>query len=256
METVNFLKFFISSNIVLFLSLIFIFIYFTNTKLLKQRGFNNEFIEFKKRDYRKRLIGMMIAIPILELIAGLITYLLFGELTNVNHLLIAFIIFIVLVIPFPIIDSIKTAKKHADIMIKTQSSVAVDFKHKIFHAVFNPAMEIVSTFFVLAYFIVFIKFVSPLIVMHLALIWLMYAFVRKAKNMNRPSIKETYYYTFTIIGINHLLVIFHIIYPFFTTLECCANATMFMSGFNLAMLLLLKVGYYLFNLPVLKEQLQ
>lgn len=255
METINFLKFFINSNIVLLLSLILIYIYFTNTSLLKKRGFTDEFIKFKKKDYTKRLLGIMIAVPVLELIAGLITYFIFGELVNANHLLIAFIIFLVMVIPFPIIDSIKTAKKHEDLMVQTQSSIAVDVKHKIFHLIFNPYLEILATVIVLAYYIYFMEFVSPLITIHLTLIWLMYILIRRAKNMNKPLIRESYYYTFLILGINHLLVIFHIVYPFFTNLECCANSIMFMSGINLSVLLVLKVGYYLYSVPLMKKEL-
>lgn len=255
METINFLEFFSKSNIVLLLSLILILIYFTNTSLLKKRGFTDEFIKFKKKDYTKRLIGIMLAVPVLELIAGLITYFIFGELTNTNHLLIAFMIFLVLVIPFPIIDSTKTARKHEDLMIKTQSSIAVDIKYKIFHYMFNPFLEILATVIVVGYYIYFIEFVSPLITIHLALIWMMYILIRRAKNMNKPLLKESYYYTFLILGINHLLVIFHIVYPFFTNLECCADALMFMSGINLAALLSLKMGYYLFNIPMMKREL-
>ena len=256
METINFLKFLINSNIVLVISLIIILIYFTNTKLLKKRGFGDEFIMFKKKDYKKRIIGMIIAIPLLELLAGFITYLIFGELSNTTHLLIAFIIFLVLIIPFPILDSLKTAKKQQDVMVKTKSSIVVDFKYKIFHSVFNPSMEIVATLFVSAYFIAFVKYVSPLILLHLALIWLMYLLILKSKRLNKPLMRESYYYTFVIILLNHLLVIFLIVYPFFTTLECCANAAMFMSGFNLAVLLILKVGYYLFNTPSMINELQ
>ena len=255
METINFLKFFINSNIVLLLSLLLIYIYFTNTSLLKKRGFTDEFIKFKKKDYTRRLIGIMIAVPVLEMIAGLITYFIFGELTHANHLLIAFMIFLVLVIPFPIMDSIKTAKKHNELMINTQSSVVVDIKYKIFHYIFNLYMEILATILVVGYYIYFIEFVSPLITIHLALIWLMYILIRRAKKMNKPLLKESYYYTFLILGINHLLVIFHVVYPFFTNQECCVDALMLVSGINLAVLLLLKMGYYLFNVPMMKREL-
>ncbi len=129
-------------------------------------------------------------------------------------------------------------------------------KYKIFHHLFNPVFEIVASLVVLGYFIYFKDTVSPLITIHLALIWLMYILIRRAKNLNKPLLKESYYYTFLILGINHLLVIFHVVYPFFTRIECCANATMLMSGITLAMLLLLKMGYYLFNVPLMKRELR
>ena len=255
METINFLKFFINSNIVLFFSLVLILIFFTNTTLLRKRGFSDEFIKFKKRDYTKRIIGMMIAVPVLELAAGLITYLIFGELANANHLLITFLIFIVLVIPFPIIDSMKTRKKQEEIMEKTKSSVVVDIKYRIFHLIFNPYLEFTATAFVIVYFVLFIDHVSPLINIHLALIWMMYVLIRRAKKMNKPILRETYYYTSIILVINHLLVIFHVVYPFVANLECCADAFMFMAGINLAVLLVLKMGYYLFQFPEMKKGL-
>ena len=255
METINFLKFFINSNVVLLISLILIFFFFTNTTLLKKRGFSDEFIQFKKKDYTKRLIGIMIAVPILEIIAGLITYLIFGELATANHLLITFIIFLVLVIPFPIIDSIKTAKKHDELMIKTQSSIAVDIKYKILNLIFNPYLEILATVVILSYYIYFIDFVSPLITIHLSLIWLMFILIRMAKKMNKPVMRESYYYTFIILVINHLLVIFHIAYPFFTNLDCFADNWMLMIGINLSVLLFLKIGYYIFQIPYLKQEL-
>lgn len=255
MEAINFLKFFINSNIVLLFSLILIFIYFTNTTLLKKRGFTDDFIKFKKKDYTKRLIGIMIVVPVLEVISGLITFLIYGELVNSTHLLITFMIFLILVIPFPIVDSIKTSKKQKDLMVIAQSPIVADLKYKVFHLIFNPYLEITATIVSIIYYIAFIEYVSPLITIHLALIWLMYLLIKRAKNMNKPIMRESYYYTFIILGINHLLVIFHIVYPFYTTLECCANPIMFMTGINLAVLLILKFGYYLYQVPFLRNEL-
>lgn len=256
METINFWKFFINSNLVLLVSLVLMFIYFTNYNLLKKRGFSEEFIRFKKKDYTKRLIGIMIAVPVLELLAGSITYLFLGELTHTNHLLTAFLIFLVLLIPFPIIDSVKTAKKHEKLMLETKSSVVVDLKHKAFHRIFNPYLETLATTFVIAFYILFSTQTSPLITIHLTIIWLIYIAIRRAKNMNKPLVRETYYFTLLVLTVNHLLVIFHIVYPLFSQAECCPSSLWISSGINLAILLALKIGYYIFQFPLLKEELQ
>lgn len=256
METINFLRFYISSNVVLIISLLLIYFYYTNTSLLKKRGFNQEFIKFKKKDYSKRILGLIIAIPVIELISGLITYLIFDELSDMIHLMVAFILFVVLIIPFAIIDNRFTAKQQNELMQRTRSLVAVDLNHRIFHLVFNPFLEIAAVVLVLTFFIGFIEFISPLILVHIALIWFIYLMIRRMRNMNKPLIRESYYFTFLILAINHLLVIFHIVYPIFNTPECCKNEMMIITGLNLSILLMLKIGYYLFKLPQLKRELK
>lgn len=256
MEAVNFLNLFVYSNLVLFFFLLLIYIYFTNTSLLRRRGYSEEFIKFKKKDYKKRIIGMSFAIPILQLIAGLITFLIFGELENSIHLLIIFIIFLVLTFPFSIIDTIKTARKHEKLMVKTQSSVVVDFKYKTFNSIFNPFLELIATVLILLFYIVFIRYTSPLITVHLALIWFIFLMIRRGKNMNKPLIRETYYYAFVILILNHLLIIFHLIYPFISKPECCNDIAMIISGLILSVLLIFKFTFYLLNIPYINKELR
>ena len=256
MKTTFLIHLFIYSNVVLLITLVILYIYSTNTTILKKKGFTDEFIKFKKKDHATRLIGMLFGIPVLELVAAFITYLIFGELDSSKHLMYIFVIFLILIIPFPIIDSIQTAKKQKELMIKTQSPVAADFKFKIFHSIFNPFLEIVSTLFILVFYITYYQYINPLIILHLALIWFLYAIIRYAKNMNKPSIREAYHYTFIFLVINHLVVIFHIISPIITNKECCYNSVMIKVGPVLAILLLMKLAYYFWNLPYVKKELQ
>jgi hypothetical protein len=80
--------------------ILFYWVFLRANRLIK-KGYSTEYIEFIRKDYRKRMFGIAMAIPILLLIASGIFWLFMGRPASINHITFIFLIFFLLVVPFP-----------------------------------------------------------------------------------------------------------------------------------------------------------
>jgi hypothetical protein len=195
---------------------------------------------------------MAVGIPLLLLASALLIRWISGGPFTSKHLIYTMCLFLFLVLPFPIMDMRSTRKKYKELAVKTKTDVVVDLKFRTLHRIFKPSLEVVTGILYAAYFAFFI---SPLHlgVLHLILLWCLYLAARSGKHLTRPGMKDAYLLIFLFLMLNHLLMGFHLVRrligkgPF--------NLYMYILGIILAVLLLLKVVYYLVNFPGFRKQL-
>lgn len=252
MENINFLTLYLVTVAALWIFLLVAYRYQTDTSLLKKKGYNEEYRTFLKNDSKTRIIGIAIAVPLLELLAGLVVKLITGELSTAKHLGYAALLFVLFVLPFPILDMKRTGKKYRELAIKTKSEIMVDFNYRTLHLVFKPALELIALVLYILYFVVFIDIVHPAM-LHLAILWFLYYSGRMSKNLTGTGIRDAYLYLFVFMVANHLLVIFHLVREIVK--HCCLPWHGFLFGIVLTAFLLIKLGLYLIRFPRFKKEI-
>jgi len=221
-----------------------------NKTRLKKRGYKNEYIEFIRKDTKKRNISIAVFMPLLGLLAAFIVWFITGEVEGIQNLIYIALLWILLVIPFPLIDAIKTQKEYKDLALRTKSEVVFDFNHRILHLVFKPVIELTAAVLVVAYFILFIE-PFHVVFVHLLILWALYAAGRYSKFLSAPQLRDGYIYLYIFIMINQALIIFHIFSEIVTRSRCeeCMSETGLLAGIIVGSLLFLKFMYYIFLFP-------
>ncbi len=222
---------------------LFVFYYlYTNESRLKRSGHNESYIVFFKKDYKKRCTGIALVLPVLLLTAYGIFWLISGHPSDYNQLIYIFLIFIALVIPFPIMDIKKSKKEYKKLAMETSSEVIIDMKYKVLHRFYNPIIEGIFTLLFLCYFLIIKPEIPGLVFVHLLLPWLLYLTARNSKYLTRPIMKEGYLLLYIFIAINFLIVLF---YLYRYTIHCNTCSIQEINIFSLAIsiLLFLKIIY-------------
>lgn len=192
---------------------IFLFLFYNiyaNESRLKRNGHNEPYISFLRKDYQKRCIGIALALPILLLTAYSIFWLFAGHPNAYNQLIYIFLIFLILVIPFPLMDIKKSKKEYKRMAMETGSEIIIDMKYKVLHRFFNPIIEVAFTILFTLYFVISKNNIPVLVFVHLLLPWLIYFSARNSKYLTKPLMKDGYLMIFSIITINFLIVLFYI----------------------------------------------
>jgi len=191
------------------LFLIFFYMIFLNPKRLVKKRYTTKYIQFIRKNYRKRMRGIAIAIPIIILISYGIFWLVAGRPATYNHIFYLFLIFLLFVIPFPIMDYLKSKKRYKELAYETNAEIVVDIKHSKLHKFFNPVTEI----FILILFILFTVIlvqIPYMVYIHLGIPWIFYFTLLKTKHATLPMLRDGYLYSFIFMELNYLLVIFYI----------------------------------------------
>jgi hypothetical protein len=219
---------------------------------LRKRGYSEDYIAFMKRDYTMRALFMAIIIPAILVAAYFITTL-FAEDVSSKIEIVA-LVFIVMIIPFPIIDNILTGKKLKSIKEKSNDILVVDIKHKVLNLIYNPAVELILTGITIAYALIVIKPVI-LFYLHIILPWVFYMTTRKSQKTIRPHLKDGYLWAFVFITINFALIIYYIVNSLFRE-QSHLNSFELSTGVLLIIILTSRIIYYLLNYPQLRQKLQ
>lgn len=224
--------------------------YRTSSSRLRRSGLSEEYIRFLQRDIRKRSIGIAIAVPLLLLASAAIVWTVTGELRQPRSIGAVATLFIVFVIPFPVLEVIQLNAKYRDLALSTGSDTVVDLGYRILHLVFSPTWEGVAGVLYLAYIV---AFVGPFHVafIHLLLLWCLYGAARSGKYLTRPMLKEGYVYVFVFLVLNQGLLLYHLLNVSTRAAACeaCGGAAAGAAGFSLAALLAVKLGVYLSRYP-------
>ena len=250
MEYPNFWIFYAFTVAVLWAFLLLVTLYRANRSRLRRRGMKEEYVQFLRNDLIKRSMGIGVAVPLLLLVAAGIVWLVTGDLHSPERLISIVLLFLVLVIPFPILDTIQLNKKYKELALETRSDTVVDFSYKILHMIFNPAWELVAALLYVAFFV---SFIEPFHVafIHLLLLWLLYGAARSGRYLTQPMLKDGYVYIFIFLMINQGLLLYHLLTVSIHRLTCeeCYNPMVFTLGITLGVLLTVKMVYYLMRYP-------
>lgn len=257
MESLTFIQFYMLVLIITWIFLLIATIFSINLKRLEKRGYKTEYIEFIRKDTKKRNIGIAILMPILGGLSALTVWLFTGDLNNFNNLIYVSLLWIILIIPFPILDVRKTQKSYRDLAIKTNSEILFDFNYKILHLIFRPYLEFLSAVLVIIYFILFIE-PFHLVFLHIFILWSLYSVGRYSKYLTAPQLKDGYIYLYVFIMINQALIIFHLFREVILRSGCeeCITELGFFLGIIIGGLLFLKFIHYIFSFPKFNLKLQ
>lgn len=253
MESIDFITIF-ATSVAALLAFLLVFSYVTmSRKRLAALGYSGDYIAFLRRDRGRRLLAMALAIPLLELAAAGIIYLLTGPLESGTQLLYTLIAFLILVIPFPLRDRYVTQRRLKKLAMQGSERIVADLNYSILHRMFRPSWELAVTL-LYAGLMLWVHGGFHIALIHLMILWLLYFTVRGTKNANRPALREAYLLTLAFMMINHALLLFHLA----DLLRCCA-ASMTAPFIAWSVLLLALIGlksvYYLVQLPALRRAL-
>lgn len=235
---------------ILWAFLLAVSLYRASPPRLRRLGMSEEYIRFLRRDITKRSLGIAIAVPLLLLASAATVWIVTGELRHPRSLAAVAMLFIVLVIPFPILDVIQLNTKYRELALSTGSDTVVDLGYRILHLVFSPTWEGAAAVLYLAYFV---AFVGPFHVafIHLLLLWCLYGAARSGKYLTRPMLKEGYGYVLVFLVLNQGLLLYHLLNVSTRTAACdaCGGAAAGAAGLSLSALLAVKLGVYLSRYP-------
>lgn len=246
MNTTYLILLFTTSCVATWVFLILFYMYHTSRKRLIENGYPTAYIEFLKKDYRKRSIGIAVAIPLLLGSAYSMYWLIFGIPESHNRLLLIFIIFLVLVLPFPILDLRRSRKEYKKLAIETQSEIIIDLKHKVLHQIFNPLLESIFFILFLIYYFSTRSIIPPIVFIHLVIPWLIYFSARNSKFLTRPLMKDGYFLMLAVISLNYLIVWFYIYRYSINCIEC-ADYRQIIASISLMIILMLKILYSVYQ---------
>ena len=253
MERINFLTLFLINVGFLWIALLIATLYQTNTRLLRKKGYGEEYITFLKKDCRKRSIGIAIYMPCAILLAALVVWFIFGELNTLKHLAYVGLIAFMFIIPFPWLDTKKTNERYKRLAEQTKSDIVIDLDFRTLRLVYRPLWELITACLYIIYFAVLFQTFQWGII-HFFFAWLLYNSARSGRFMIRPSLKDSYLWNFTFMVWNHILVILHIVWQI--VLHRASSGWMeYVLGGVLVLLLLAKLVYYCSQFARFKSEL-
>lgn len=220
---------------------------------LRKKGHDSDTIEFLIRDNRKRCLGIAVVVPLTELLAAVLVSLIFGGILTYDHLIYVFLVTVLFIIPFPILDYVQSRKDFRTLVVEGGRKVAIDMGYRTWHLVFRPGWEAISTTLVIAFFVRQGEYFN-LAMVHLGILWLLYLAGRGGRFLTGPSLSDLYQGNFLFMVVNHMLILFHLIR---FVIRCCAetNQPDPIIGFALIGLLSMKLLYYFIRVPQFRREL-
>lgn len=257
MESDTILRIFIFATATLWVFLLVHTIYKGSRKILSRQGYSEEFIEYIRKTNVKRNIGIGLVVPAAGIAAWLLASWLVGDLDQPKNVVIVYLLWLLLIIPFPIMEMRSAPKELREMIKKTNTDVIIDFGFRILHLVFNPMAELIFSILYLAYFMLYIELFHVAFI-HIAILWTLYGTLRFAKNLTRPGIREAYIFSFVFLMLNQFILIFHIMREVLRRYSCesCRSEEGFIIGLMLGIALIIKAVYYLYRLPEFNMKLK
>ena len=227
------------------LFLVIFYLIFLNRGRLFRKGYSEEYIEFIRKDYIKRMRGVAFAIPLLLLVASGIFWLIAGRPVSYDHVTIIFLIFFLLVIPFPVIEYFKSKKRYKELAYKMNAEVVFDINHLKLHKFFNPALELsIGILFILFQILIF--HLPFMVYIHLGIPWILYLSLLKSNYATLPMLRDGYLYSFIFMELNYALVIFYIA-RYATLCPDCLARTQMMVAVLLMTIMFGRMIYYILH---------
>jgi len=223
------------------------------TSRLRGRGHDERFVTFLQRENRVRCLGIAIVVPLLALLSGLAVTAVFGGITTYRHFLYVCLLTLIGIMPFPILDSIRSRKKQKAMALNLKQTVVIDWNYRTWHLVFRPGWEIASALALIAYDI-WLGVYFHLALLHVGILWLLYLAARGGKYLTGPSLSDLYQYNLVFMVINQGLIIFHLVR---LVNRCCPQPGRpdHVVGILLIAVWGLKLLYYLFKIPQFRREL-
>lgn len=251
METTNLMSIFLVSFTTLWVFLLILTLYQTNARRLIRKGYPEESVAYLKKSNIRRNAGIAIVVPLLGLTSAFIVWAVTGDLENPSHMAAVLVLWLILIVPFPILDYRKSAREYRELALKTHSSIVVDFNFNILHLVFRPSLEALFAILYVAYFLLFIHYFHVAFI-HVALLWALYGSARYGKNLTAPALRDAYHFLLVFIMINQVILLFHIVREWKMWYDCCAPGLWdlrLIAGAALGIGLTVKLVYYLVRFP-------
>ena len=227
-------------------------LYQTNRRLLERKGYSEPYREYLRRTCLRRNIGIAIVVPALGIVSGLVVYLVAGDIETSQHAAYVLLLWLLLIIPFPVLDHKKSAQEAKEIVQETGATIVVDFNYRVLHLVFQPRLEAMLSFFYVLYFVLFF---GPFHVafIHVALSsGLSMALLDLASTSPHPAMRDAYLFLFVFMMINQGLLLFHLVREMLFWYSCCAETGADMrivGGSLLGGAMVVKFLIYLFRIP-------
>ncbi len=238
---------------VLWLFLGFTSILLFRTSRLRRKGHDDRYIAFIQEENRTRCLGIAIVVPLIALLSALAVAAVFDGITTYKHFLYVCLLTLIGIMPFPILDSIKSRKKQKALVIDLKKTVVIDWNYRTWHIVFQPWWEIVSALLIVSYFAWMGEYFN-LATLHIGILWLLYLAARGGKYLTGPSLSDLYQYNFVFMAINHVVILFHL--ARFVN-RCCPEPGRLdhIVGILLISMWALKLVYYLYKVPQFRKEL-
>jgi hypothetical protein len=232
-------------------------LYQVNREVLKRKGYSDQYVEYLRRSCLRRNVGIAIIVPVLGILAGFLVYAVAGDIKTPQNASYVLLLWLLLVVPFPILDHRKSARESKEIVQATGATVVVDFNYRVLHLVFQPWLEaILSSFYVLYFVLFFGPFHIALI--HVALLWALYGTARFGRHLTAPAMRDAYLFLIVFMMINQGLLLFHLSREMLIWYSCCAEAgadTRLIAGSLLGGAMAIKLFVYLFRVPEFSTRL-
>jgi len=258
MEAFPILSVFWISCIILWVFLLAVTLYQTNRGILERKGYSEAYVAYLRRSGLRRNTGIAIVVPLLGIVAGVLVYAVAGDIDMPEHAGYVLLLWLLLIIPFPIIDHRRSAKETKEIVLKTGATVVVDLNYRVLHLVFQPRLEALLA---ILYIVYFVFFFGPfhIALIHVALLWVIYATARFGRHVTPPAMRDAYLFLFTFIMVNQALLLFHLVREMLHWNACCAEEgadLRLILGTILAAALVLKALVSLLRLPEFNARLK
>jgi hypothetical protein len=251
METASLMSIFLVSFTTLWVFLLVLTLYQTNTRRLIRKGYPEESFAYLKNSNIRRNSGIAVVVPLLGLTSAFIVWAVTGDLEEPSHMAAVLLVWLILIAPFPILDYRKSAREQRELALRTHSNIVVDFNFTILHLVFRPSLEALFSILYVAYFLLFIHYFHVAFV-HVALLWALYGAARYGKNLTAPALRDAYHFLFVFIMLNQLLLLFHLVREWKMWYDCCIQGPWdlrLITGAALGIGLTVKLVYYLARFP-------
>ena len=141
METFPTVSVFWVSSVILWVFLLVTTLYQGNRGILRRKGYSEPYVEYIRRSCLRRNIGIALVVPLLGIVAGFLVSVVAGDIETPQHAGYVFLLWLLLIIPFPLLDHRRSARESKEIAQATGATVVVDFNYRVLHLVFRPAIE-------------------------------------------------------------------------------------------------------------------
>ncbi len=251
MESISIMPIFLLSFAILWIFLLGLTLYQINTRRLLRKGYPEESISYLRKSNMRRNTGIAVVVPLLGLAAAFVVWAVTGDLEKSSSIVATLVLWLLFIIPFPVLDYRKSAREYRELALRTRSKIAVDFNFRILHLVFVPSLELLFTILYLGYFVLFVAYFHVSFI-HVALLWTLYGAARYGKNLTAPALRDAYHFLFLFIMINQGVLLFHTAREWKLWYDCCVPGVWdlrLITGAALGLGLMVKLIYYLTRFP-------
>jgi hypothetical protein len=162
-----------------------------NSKTLRQKGFNSEYIKLLQKQQRQFTAAWIALFIAFQVLAWFIVKEFAEMITREIYIKYILNISILASLPIGFYFFARFSREARELAIKTGSNIVIDFKFKVLHSMFRLPLEILASLLILYCAIFPLKEVT-ILYLYAALPWFYYIGLRISKNQNRPLFRFKY----------------------------------------------------------------